>query len=134
MNAVSDLKETLKTDAAKKAEKDAKLAAKAKAAAAKALKSAKGKETAESLAEAAAKSIAAVPKSKPCLENLSAEARHHIQLVKLSGAGVCSKCRWKYGCLECNEDKALKYHLKKEFPDTFEGNSYSYLIGYSNKL
>jgi len=110
----------------KKAEKDAKAAAKAKATVEKALKSQKGKETAESLAKAAAKSIADVPKSKPCLENLSADAKHHIQLVKLSGAGVCSKCRWKYGWLECDESKALKYHLKKEFPDTFEGNSLAF--------
>ena len=123
MKALADLQANLKADAAKKAEKDAEKAAKAKAAAEKTLKSKKGKETAASLAEAAAKSIAVIPKSKPCLENLSADAQHHIQIVKLSGAGVCSKCRWKYGCLECNGAKALTYHLKKEFPDTFEGNS-----------
>ena len=45
-----------------------KIAAKAKAAAAKALKSKTGKETAASLEAAAAKSFAAIPKTKPCLE------------------------------------------------------------------
>ena len=133
MNAVSDLKDTLKTDATKKAEKDAKAAAKAKAAAAKALKSKAGQETAASLEAAAGKTFASIPKTKPCLENLSAEAQQHITVVKLSGTGVCSKCRWKYGCLECDEGKALKYHLKKEFPETFEGHSYSFLIRYRSK-
>jgi hypothetical protein len=123
MKALAELQVNLKADAAKKAEKDAKAVAKAKATVEKALKSQKGKETAESLAKAAAKSIADVPKSKPCLENLSADAKHHIQLVKVNGVGVCSKCRFRYGCLECDADKALKYHLKKEFPNTFEGNS-----------
>ena len=98
------------------------------------MKPAKGKETAASLEAAAGKTFAAIPKTKPCLENLSADAKHHIQLVKLSGNGVCSKCRFKYGCLECCEDKALRYHLKKEFPDAFEGNSYSSLIRRSSKI
>ena len=127
MKALADLNESLKADAAKKADKDAKSAAKTQKNAEKLLKSKKGKETAASLAAAAAESLAVVPKTKPCLENLSADAKHHIQLVKVSGLGVCSKRRWKYGCLERNEDKALKYHLRKEFPETFEGNFLSLL-------
>jgi len=66
-----------------------------------------------------------IPAGKPCLENLSPVAQAAVAKAS-HGAGVCSKCRWKYGCLECDEGKALKYHLKKEFPDTFEGNSLAF--------
>ena len=120
--ALGDLQKGLKADAEKKAEKDEKIEAKTKALEAKALKSKKGKETAAKLEAAASISFAVVPKSKPCLENLSEAAQKHIMLMKLTGKGICSKCHWQSGCFMCSEDKALKYFLKKEFPDTFEGN------------
>ena len=66
MKAVMDLKETLKTDAAKKAEKDAKIAAKAKAAAAKALNLKAGQENEASLEAAAAKTFMARPCTASC--------------------------------------------------------------------
>ena len=122
MKALGDLQISLKADAEKQAEKESKIAAKAKALAAKALKSKKGKETAAELEAAAAKTFEAIPKSKPCLENLSESSQKHIMLMKLTGKGICSKCRWSSGCFMCSEDKALTYFLKKEFPDTFEGN------------
>ena len=121
MKALKDLQMSLKEDELKKLEKDAKLEAKAKANEEKALKSKKGKKTAAELEAIAAATSKAIPKSKPCLENLSKAAQEHIMIVKLNGKGICSKCHWQSGCFMCSEDKALKYFLRKEFPDTFEG-------------
>ena len=54
-----------------------------------------------------------IPAGKPCLENLSPAAQAAVAKAS-AGAGVCSKCRWLYGCLQCDKDKALSYWLKAE--------------------
>jgi len=45
--------------------------------------------------------------------NLSEFARASI-LRAASGVGVCSKCRWQSGCLNCDRDKAQRHFLEKE--------------------
>ena len=48
-------------------------------------------------------------------EDLSHEAKKELQRIKDEGhIGICSKCRWRSGCLNCSFEKALRYHLKKE--------------------
>ena len=38
-----------------------------------------------------------------------------IRILKASsGIGVCSKCHWSSGCLECSGKHAFKYHMGKE--------------------
>ena len=119
MKAVADTKHTLQAEAEKTAAKELKAAAKAKALAAKALKAMKGKALVEDLKKDAVASFEATPASKPCFENLSPAAQAEVELVKVKGIGVCSKCHWSSGCFKCNGDKALQHWLKKEFPDAF---------------
>ena len=46
-------------------------------------------------------------------EMLSENAQ--IRILKASaGIGICSKCRWQSGCLECSGQHAFKYHMGKE--------------------
>ena len=54
-----------------------------------------------------------IPAGKPCLENLSPLAQNAV-LKASHGGGVCSKCRWRSGCLECDKEKALFHWLKVE--------------------
>lgn len=71
--------------------------------------------TAAGLAEHAAAAFSKVPPTKPCRENLSPEAQAAIKLVEDMGMGVCSKCKFLSGCLNCHAEKALQYWLQKEF-------------------
>jgi hypothetical protein len=59
-------------------------------------------------------SLKKIPPGKPCLQNLSVPAQEKVKYVNLTGAGVCSKCRWSSGCYECDGPRALLYWLKKE--------------------
>lgn len=44
------------------------------------------------------------------------EDRFQAQILKaMQGIGVCSKCRWKHGCLECDEKKAWRWALRKHW-------------------
>jgi len=45
--------------------------------------------------------------------DLSEFARASI-LRAASGVGVCSKCRWQSGCLNCDPEKARRHFLEKE--------------------
>ena len=46
-------------------------------------------------------------------EMLSENAR--IRILKASaGIGICSKCRWSSGCLECSGQHAFTYYLSKD--------------------
>lgn len=46
-------------------------------------------------------------------EDLSEFAQ--IRILKASGGiGICSKCHWSSGCLECSGKHAFKYHMGKE--------------------
>ena len=80
------------------------------------MKKAKKAETeAATLAVDAAAAFAKVPPTKPCRENLSAEAKAAIEMVEANPMLVCSKCKFSSGCLKCDPVKALAYWLKKEF-------------------
>ena len=47
------------------------------------------------------------------IEMLSENAQ--IRILKASaGIGICSKCRWSSGCLECSGQHAFKYYMSKE--------------------
>ena len=48
------------------------------------------------------------------LEDLGKEQQAHYNKVELSGIGVCSRCRWKTGCLSCDKIKAWRYVVKWE--------------------
>ena len=38
-----------------------------------------------------------------------------IRILKASaGIGICSKCRWSPGCLECSGQHSFKYYMNKE--------------------
>jgi hypothetical protein len=40
--------------------------------------------------------------------------KEQVIKVMASGIGICSKCRFKHGCLACCPEKALRYHLGKQ--------------------
>jgi len=40
--------------------------------------------------------------------------QEHMRKVEKEGAGVCSKCRWLSGCLNCDRKKAWAYCVKVE--------------------
>ena len=47
-------------------------------------------------------------------ELLDQERRTLVLEVVATGVGICSRCRWTYGCHKCDEEKALRYHLGKQ--------------------
>ena len=73
---------------------------------------AKADEGLKELADQAAAGTEKIPPGKPCLENLSEQAKAAVALAA-AVPFVCSRCRYR-GCLSCDEDKALQYWLKKE--------------------
>ena len=48
-------------------------------------------------------------------DDLSDQATAAIARTQLY-TGVCSRCRWAYGCLTCDREKALRYWRSKEEP------------------
>ncbi len=42
------------------------------------------------------------------------EDRAKVLELQLSGLGVCSRCRFRGGCLSCSAEKALRYFLRKQ--------------------
>jgi hypothetical protein len=50
-----------------------------------------------------------------CLDDLDVTAKLKIQRIKDQGnLGICSSCRFQYGCLRCDVAKAERYYLRKE--------------------
>ena len=45
---------------------------------------------------------------------LSQERRMIVLEIAATGVGICPKCRYRYGCHMCDEEKALRYHLGKQ--------------------
>ena len=48
-------------------------------------------------------------------EDLQPAFQERVKKVQDAGVGVCSKCRWTYGCKDCDHGKALRYWLKQQF-------------------
>ena len=48
------------------------------------------------------------------IADLRPELQAHMQRVEEHGQGVCSKCRWSSGCMQCDVKKAWHYCLKVE--------------------
>jgi hypothetical protein len=48
------------------------------------------------------------------LDDLSPPQRVHMEHVMATGNGVCSRCRWKSGCLSCDVKKAWLYCVRIE--------------------
>ena len=48
------------------------------------------------------------------VEDLRDEYRLKYEKVKAEGCGVCSKCRWTSGCMNCDAVKAWKYYVRQE--------------------
>ena len=48
------------------------------------------------------------------VEDLGKEQQEHFKKVETTGIGICSRCRWKSGCLSCDKDKAWYYVVKWE--------------------
>ena len=46
------------------------------------------------------------------VEDLGAEQQAYYRKVEATGLGVCSRCRWKYGCLSCDNVKAWAYFVR----------------------
>ena len=75
----------------------------------------KREEELKALEEKAMQSLKKIPKWKPCLENLSIEARIAVWQVDEGNWGTCSRCRRSFvGCLSCSRVKTLAHFLKKE--------------------
>ena len=60
---------------------------------------------------------------------LSPVVQVKIEDIRMYGAGVCSKCRWHSGCLQCTPLKALRYWMNKAklAPSAIEPVSSPYL-------
>ena len=57
-------------------------------------------------------------------EMLSENAQ--LKILKASaGTGICSKCRWSSGCLECSGQHAFKYYMSKEALSKSKAASYT---------
>ena len=50
---------------------------------------------------------------EPDASDLSEEDRSRIELVRLTGLGVCSRCHWQSGCLNCDPAKLKRYLLNR---------------------
>ena len=74
-------------------------------------KSAKESEAHPSLVKMA-KDLLALNKEHDA-EDLSAEDKARIDHVRLTGLGVCSRCHWQSGCLDCDPKKLRRYLLNK---------------------
>ena len=53
------------------------------------------------------------PDSDWRLDLLPPERRAIVDHIFKQGVGVCSRCRYSHGCLSCDGEKALRYHLGK---------------------
>jgi hypothetical protein len=54
-------------------------------------------------------------------EDLRPEFLMKYRKVVEEGIGVCSKCRWSSGCLNCDRSKAWPYYVRQELGmSTFE--------------
>ena len=45
------------------------------------------------------------------LELLGEKERATLEWIGKFGIGVCSKCRWRSGCMHCDYEKAVRHHL-----------------------
>ena len=108
----------LKKEAKRAQDKEAEQLAKKGAAAKAKAKLDAAKAVAEEQAELAAKLLDQGHSLRE--EDLPEPVR--IKLAKLKGLGIkiCSKCRWTSGCFECDYEKSLSYHLRKEMPKWLE--------------
>ena len=104
--------EKLKAQSAQEEEKMKSKEEKLKKQAAQKKTVAKADEGLKELADQAAAGTEKIPPGKPCLENLSEQAKAAVALAA-AVPFVCSRCRYR-GCLSCDEDKALQYWLKKK--------------------
>ena len=50
---------------------------------------------------------------EPDASDLSEEDKAKIEQVRLTGLGVCSRCHWQSGCLDCDPKKLERYLLNK---------------------
>ncbi|CAE7228958.1 unnamed protein product [Symbiodinium sp. CCMP2592] len=50
---------------------------------------------------------------EPEASDLSEEDKSRIEHVRLTGLGVCSRCHWQSGCLDCDPAKLERYLLNK---------------------
>ncbi|CAE7778430.1 unnamed protein product [Symbiodinium sp. CCMP2592] len=50
---------------------------------------------------------------EPDASDLSEEDKSRIETVRLTGLGVCSRCHWQSGCLDCDPAKLERYLLNR---------------------
>ena len=43
------------------------------------------------------------------VEDLGKEQQEHYRKVEATGIGICSRCRFTPGCLNCDVEKAWRY-------------------------
>ena len=48
------------------------------------------------------------------VEDLGKEQQEHFKRVEATGKGICSRCRYRSGCLNCDVEKAWRYVVKWE--------------------
>ena len=46
------------------------------------------------------------------LDDLPEAHRKAVMRVREKGVGVCSKCKWQSGCMNCDPDKAWRYYVR----------------------
>jgi hypothetical protein len=78
------------------------------------MKSAASTTALKDLASMCAPAVVGEKKAKD-MEDLLPEYQAAVLKVKHEGEGVCSKCRWRSGCLSCSWEKTLKHYLKVQF-------------------
>ena len=52
-------------------------------------------------------------------EHLTEEHKAIVTEIHLTGIGLCSKCRWKHGCHQCDYHKAVRYWRNFEMGKSF---------------
>ena len=53
-------------------------------------------------------------------EDLSQEIQVKLSHLRNFEVKICSKCHWSSGCLQCDYEKALRYHIKAAMPEWLE--------------
>ena len=70
--------------------------------------------------------VAEFVKSPNAIDKLEPKLQQIVKKCVTGGAaGVCARCGWRFGCKNCDENKCLKFVLRK----TLEARRLSALIG-----
>ena len=69
--------------------------------------------TLQELEGAARAGMEKIPRTKHCLENLSAASQARVAAAAMKPS-MCNTCRWRSGCHNCHAGTTLQYYLNTE--------------------